>query len=82
MKKDNNMYSGEEGFKAYKKNAVQYMRPYEKDESMEGISVAIGDKPEVGGMIAINQKDATDKWYVAKKFFEDNYEELESVATD
>ena len=68
------MYCGDEGFKAYKKTAVQYMRPYEKGESMEGISVAIGDVPEVGGMVAINLEDETNKWYVSKTFFETNYE--------
>ena len=69
---------GDEGFKAYKKTAVQYMRPYEKGESMEDVSVAIGDAPEVGGMIAINLKDGTDKWYVSKDFFSANYAPVEN----
>lgn len=77
MKGEHKMFIGEEGYKAYKKHAVQYMRPYEVGESMEGVSVAIGEKPEVGGMIAISEKDTTDKWYMAKKFFEANYEAVE-----
>lgn len=49
----------------------------EKGESMEGISVAIGDTPEVGGMIAINESKRDDIWYVSKKYFEDNYSPAE-----
>lgn len=62
--------------KNYRKVAVQPMRPYVEGEDMTGISVAECDTPEVGGMIAVNPKDGSDRWYVAKKFFEDNYEEV------
>jgi len=58
----------------YKKTAVQRMRPYIPGEDMVGISIASGDTPELGGMIAVNPKDSTDLWYVSKQFFEDNYE--------
>lgn len=71
------MYCGDEGYKAYMKHAVQYMRPYEPGEDLTGISVAVGDTPEKGGMIAINHKDGTDKWYVSKSFFEANYRSVE-----
>ena len=62
-------------FKNYIKNVVQPMRPYVLGEDLkgEGISVWDGDTPEDGGMIAVNPKDPKDRWYVAKKFFEDNY---------
>lgn len=50
------------------------MRPYVVDEDMGGVSVAECDTPELGGMIAVNPDDKSDRWYVAKKFFEDNYE--------
>lgn len=65
-------------FNNYRKKNVQPMRPYVEGESMEGISVNKEDTPEIGGMIAVNPKNPEDKWYVAKKFFEDNYELAES----
>lgn len=58
----------------YRKKGVQPMRPYVPGESLEGISVQQGDTPEEGGMIAMNLKDPDDKWYVAAKFFKENYE--------
>lgn len=60
-------------FKNYRKKNVQPLRPYIQGEDMTGISVADCDTPEIGGMIAINPADKKDKWYVAKKFFEENY---------
>jgi hypothetical protein len=58
----------------YRKKGLQPMRPYIPGESLFGISVSIEDTPEEGGMIAHNPKNPNDQWYVAKKFFEDNYE--------
>jgi hypothetical protein len=49
------------------------MRPYIPGEDLTGISVNKEDIPELGGMIAENPKNPEDRWYVAKKFFEDNY---------
>ena len=63
--------------KFYRKKAVQPMRPYEPGESMEGISVSQGDVVEEGGMIAHNPNKPDDQWYIAKKFFEENYVEAE-----
>lgn len=63
-----------EGYKNYRKNAVQPMRPYVPGEDLSGVSVSAEDTPELGGMIAVNPKNTSDKWYVAKKFFEENYE--------
>ena len=60
--------------KNYRKKNVQPMRPYIIGENMAGISVAECDTPESGGMIAVNPLDETDKWYIAKQFFKDNYE--------
>ena len=67
-------------FKNYIKQILQPMRPYIEGEDLEaqGVSVWAGDTPEVGGMIAYNPKSATDRWYVAKQFFEENYIEAES----
>lgn len=61
-------------YKKYRKKNAQLLRPYELGEDMSKISVAKTDTPEIGGMIAINPDNETDLWYVAKKFFEDNYE--------
>ena len=41
---------------------------------LTGVSVNTEDTPEIGGMIAINPQNQEDRWYVAKKFFDDNYE--------
>lgn len=60
-------------WKDYIKIAKQPMRPYIPGEDLTGISVWEGDTPEEGGMIAVNPKDPTDMWYVAKQFFEENY---------
>ena len=60
----------------YRKKGLQPMRPYVLGENMTGISVAECDTPEVGGMVATSTADSSDRWYVAKKFFNDNYEEV------
>lgn len=57
-----------------RKKAVQPMRPYEPGEDLTGVSVSKEDTPELGGMIAMNPKNNADQWYVAKTFFEENYE--------
>lgn len=64
-------------FKYYKKKGLQPMRPYILGEDLTGVSVNKEDTPEEGGMIAMNPKNPEDRWYVAKKFFEDNYEEAQ-----
>ena len=43
-------------------------------KDLTGVSVNTEDTPEIGGMIAINPQNQEDRWYVAKKFFDDNYE--------
>jgi hypothetical protein len=58
----------------YRKKNLQPMRPYVVGEDLTGISVNKEDTPELGGMIAINPSNPEDRWYVGKKFFEDNYE--------
>jgi len=61
--------------KQYRKKNLQLMRPYIIGEDMTGISVAECDTLEEGGMIAVNLVVDNDRWYVAKQFFLDNYEE-------
>lgn len=64
-------------FRPYTKISIQYMRPYEIGENLEGISVANEDIPEPGGMIAIDMDNTVDQWYVSKEFFDNNYIEAE-----
>ena len=59
----------------YYRTGYTMMRPYVEGEDMTGISISESDTPEVGGMIAYNEKVDNDRWYVAKQWFEDNYEE-------
>lgn len=61
-------------FNLYRKKGLQQMRPYVPGEDLTGISVNKEDTPELGGMIARNADNHEDKWYVAKAFFEKNYE--------
>ena len=63
--------------KNYRKSNVQPMRPYVPGEDLNGVSVSVEDTPEMGGMIAVNPNNEDDRWYVAKNFFELNYEECE-----
>lgn len=60
--------------KNYRKKKLQPMRPYVAGEDLTGVSVSAEDTPEEGGMIAVNPDNHADKWYVAKRFFEENYE--------
>ncbi|MGN6212450.1 hypothetical protein [Parafilimonas sp.] len=65
-----------ENWKQYKRKGLSEMRPYIKGEDLTGVSVSKEDNPETDmGMIARNPKNYEDKWYVARKYFEDNFEE-------
>jgi len=64
----------DERFSLYRKKALQPMRRYVLGEDLSGVSVNAEDTPEDGGMIAVNPANDADQWYVAKKFFEENYE--------
>ena len=59
----------------FRKTAVQKMRLYIPGEDLSNISVSPEDTPEVGGMIAVNEENIKDQWYVAKSFMK-NYEEV------
>ena len=58
----------------YKKTTKQSMYPYEEGMSLTHVQVSDGVTPEVGGMIAVNENEPTDQWYISKAFFEANYE--------
>jgi hypothetical protein len=67
-------------WKRYRRTNIAEMRPYVLGEPLTGISVSEQDNPiEDMGMIARNPKNHDDKWYVARKYFEDNFEETENV---
>lgn len=64
-------------FKKYARTNVAEMREYEKAEDLNSISVSEVDKPEEDmGMVARNPKNHKDQWYVARKYFEDNFKEI------
>lgn len=67
-------------FKQYSRKGLSEMRPFvEEDQKIAGISFSAEDlklKTLVGGFIARNPKNHADQWYVAKKYFEDNLEEV------
>lgn len=73
---DNNKSEPTNDFKLYRKKALQPMRPYVVGEDLTGILVNKEDTPELGGMIARNPLNHENQWYVAKKFFNDNYEQV------
>lgn len=62
----------------YRKKQLQEMSPWTPNTDMSMVSVSAADtangSPKVGDMIAVNPKDASDKWLVAAQFFQDNYE--------
>lgn len=62
-------------WKKYRKKSLQEMRPYVPAEDLSNVSLNNEvDTPEIGGMIARNSNNHADQWYVAKDFFEKNYE--------
>lgn len=72
-------------FKQYRRKAIAELRPVTHSEAMsrklsESISVSREDKengsPLLGDMIARNPSNYNDQWLVAKKYFEENFEEM------
>jgi len=67
-----------EPFKKYRRTNIAEMRPYVLGEDLSNISVSGVDNPaEDLGMIARNPKNHDDMWYVARKYFEDNFVPME-----
>lgn len=62
-------------WKKYRRKGFAEMRPYSVGEDLTGISVSKEDVPEIGGMIARNKDNHKDQWYVAKTYFDKNFEE-------
>lgn len=67
--------------KNYIKNVKQPMTPYMEGFDMTGVSISQADKdngsPRIGDMIAVNPKNAADRWLVAEQWFKDNFIEVE-----
>lgn len=67
-------------FKQYRRKELAELRPYELDENLDGVSISSEDikagSPKLGDMIARNPKNHDDKWLVAAKYFQDNFEEI------
>jgi hypothetical protein len=67
-------------FEKYARKGVSEMRHHVKGEDLRGISVTVVDMLEAhgkgGGMIARNPKNEDDQWYVAKKYFNDNFQKV------
>lgn len=63
--------------KLYVKKQKQGMFPWTKDINMDGISISQEDRdngsPKNGDMIAVNANNGSDRWLVAKRFFDENY---------
>lgn len=64
-------------FRKYQRSNIAEMRSYILGEDLTNISVADVDNPEKDmGMVARNPKNHKDQWYVARKYFEDNFDEI------
>lgn len=61
-----------QGWRWYRKTALQRMRPYVPGEDLAGISVADSETPVEGGMIAGDAAGAL--WYITPEFMAANYE--------
>jgi len=70
-------------YKQYRRRATAELRPYIEEvdgKILNEISLSDEDarsgSPRNGDMIARNPKNHTDKWLIAKRYFEDNFEEM------
>ena len=65
-------------FKQYRRRQLSEARPWEPHDDMSGISVATTDayagSPRPGDMIARNPLNHAERWLVAARYFEDNFE--------
>lgn len=65
-------------YKQYKRKGLSEMTPWVSGLKIDDVSISQADldngSPQSGDMIARNPKDHSDKWLVAKQYFEDNLE--------
>lgn len=68
-------------FVRYRRTNIAEMRPYVYGEDLSTISVSAEDDPLTDmGMVARNPSNHKDQWYVARAYFDDNFEPLEDDA--
>lgn len=64
-------------FKKYRRTNIAEMRYYIPGEDLTKIGVSDVDDPINDlGMVARNPKNHEDQWYVTRKYFEENFEEV------
>lgn len=64
-------------FKEYQNIQNKEIRPYVKGEDLTGISVTEGIDPvKDKGYIARDPNNHEDQWYITKKFFKENFQEV------
>lgn len=66
----------------YRRTNIAEMRPYVPGEDLTGVSVSEADKalsaPDFNeGMIARNPANHADRWYIARDYFDANFEPLD-----
>lgn len=70
-------------FKKYRRSNIAEMRPYvHGDQAIHVISISEEDlklPTLVGGMVARNPDNHADQWYVAKAYFDKNFEPLMDI---
>lgn len=66
-----------DNFMKFRRTNVAEMRPYVPGEDLSNISVSKEDDPQSDcGMVARNPENHKDQWYVARAYFEANFEPL------
>jgi len=64
----------------YKRTNIAEMKEYAIGEDISNISISKSDldngSPKEGDMIARNPLNHQDQWLVAKKYFQDNFEQI------
>lgn len=67
-------------FKQYRRKQIAELADWHLEFDMTGVSVSEVDRengsPKKGDKIARNPSNHNDKWLVAKKYFEENFEEI------
>jgi len=70
-------------YKAYRRTALSYMRPWKPGDDMTGISVSAADakngSPKHGDMIAMNISNDADMWLVSAEYFKANFAPLDDL---
>ena len=68
-------------FKQYRRKQIAELREYREGDDLCCVSISVEDdldgSPKSGDMIARNPKNYKDKWLVSKKYFKDNFEEIQ-----